>query len=408
MNRRILFWLFAAGLIILTLACGLGPAASTPNTQATIDAAVQATANAQVAGQATIDAAVQATTAAQAAAQATVDAAVAATATAQAVEQAAAQPTVDPTAEPASSDEYITMTEEELAALIDQTVDEAIQATEAYSAAATDATADSAVTAEEVETIEVYLAGAEEAIALAEELVYVYADLYGELATETVAALYEVNQSLAEIAAYAAAMDAALSEINTSLEQGLELAEDTIAQVESAAQAAITAAGNIHQQAENWQVVRQNGLESRVSEALAVQPDHIATDPQAAVQSALDFLTAGHQAIGDHHITPSELANLAQLGANASASLNAQEGRPQLQQLAGSISGITEDIARGNVSRAEDSLNRFNQSLHAIPDLEVPDIPDISRPSVPDIERPSAPDISRPSAPDIGKPSRRP
>ena len=85
------------------------------------------------------------------------------------------------------------MTEEELAALIDAAVAEAVAASEETATATTAATADDTLTQEEIETIEIYLSGADEAIAYAEELIEAYYGLYGELALETIELLIAIE-----------------------------------------------------------------------------------------------------------------------------------------------------------------------------------------------------------------------
>jgi hypothetical protein len=69
-------------------------------------------------------------------------------------------------------------------------------------------------------------------------------------------------------------------------------------------------------------------------------------------------------------LTPDELTTIAQLGANAKAGLAAQN-QPQLQQLSGTISTITEQLARGNFSQARGSLDQFNSSLGGIAQLDL-------------------------------------
>jgi hypothetical protein len=405
--KRITILTLLIGLVVTaTVACGgRGAPAATPDTQATvkaaiaatstahagtqatIDAAVQATTAAQTGAQvtagaaaqgtseaqagvqATTDAAVQATTAAQASAQATADAAVQATVVAQTNVQAtvdAVQATVAAAPTPTPSAEYVTMTEEELAALIDQAVAEATAATQASSAATTEATADDAVTQEEVITVAVSLAEAEEAIAYAEELISAYYDLYGELATETLATLQAIEEDLAVMAENTAAINASLQEINTTLEQGLALAEETIAQLEAAAQIANDKAMEAQMQTQSLVQNLQIELENLAATALSVQPNNVATDRQAAIQSALDYLGAVGQSLADNKISTAELANIAQLGANASASLSAQ-GIPQFQQLSGSINDITAQLARGQAPQAQANLGNLEASLGSLP-----------------------------------------
>jgi hypothetical protein len=356
MNRNITLLLIVSVLIFTALACGFGSPTATPDNQAIIDAAIAATSQTQMDSQATIDAAVQTTDTAQTANQAAVDAAVQATPTVQASSQAA---TTEPDDDSAiSSEQYVTMTEEELATLIDQTVAEAVTATEQSAAVTTDVTADNIVTAEEVETVEVYVAGAEEAIALAEELLYVYDDLYGDVATETVLVLEEISESLLYLADSVAALNETLTEINSSLEQGVELAEEVITELEIAAQAVNDTAGQIQEQRETWAAVQQAQIEEVVSTLPSVEPNQIITDPTGAIQMAFDFMETGQQALADGQLSPDELTNLAQQAANTSASLNALDNA-QLQQLSGLVNTITEQVAQGDLSQAQEALNQL-------------------------------------------------
>lgn len=326
-------------------ACGT-PQVSTPDTQATIEAAVAATSTAQANLQATIDAAVQATATAQAA-------------------------LVTPT----PSVEYVTLTEEELAALIDQAVADAAAATAASSTATTQATADDTVTQEEVTTIEVQVTGAEEAIAYAEELLNAYYGLYGDLATETLYLLQEIEEDLALMAESTAALAAALVDVNNTLAEGVALADETINELEAAAQAAGAKAAEVQAQKEAWKGQLQQEWEHRASQALNVQPNAIADDRAAALQSAFDYLDNVQAALTDEKISPDELAQIAQLGANAAAGLNAHGG-PQLQQFSGSINQITEQLARGQVTHAREGLGTLQSGLGSRPSLP-------SRPSRP-------------------------
>ncbi len=347
-----------------------GTSTAQAGTQATIDTAVQATGEAQTSAQATTDAAAQGATEAQASVQATTDAAVQATVVAetnvQATVDAAVQATVAAAPTPTPSAEYVALTEEELAALIDQAVAEATAATQASSVAAAEATADDAVNQEEVITVAVSLVEAEEAIAYAEDLIAAYYDLYGDLATETLVTLQAIEQDLAMMAESMVAINATLQEINTTLEQGLALAEETIAQMENAAQTAYDKASEAQMQTQGLIQDLQAELGNRAATALSVQPNNVATDRQAAIQSAFDYLDAVSQSLADNTISSSELANIAQLGANASASLSAQGG-PQLQQLSGSVNDITAQLARGQVPQAQASMGNMQASLGARP-----------------------------------------
>jgi hypothetical protein len=71
---------------------------------------------------------------------------------------------------------------------------------------------------------------------------------------------------------------------------------------------------------------------------------------------------ATDRALDDDRISQTELADIAQLGANASAGLNAHGG-PQLQRLAGSINDITGQIARGQMPQARANVGNLEASL---------------------------------------------
>ena len=361
--KHIVLYTLIASLLILTPACGSNPLA-TPDTQSTIDAAVANTATAQAGIQATVDAAVAATATASAAlATPTPDAAL-------------ATPTLDTAlATPTPSVEYVTMTEEELAALIDQAVADAAAATQASSEATTQATADDALTQEEVTTIEVQVTGAEEAIAYAEELLNAYYGLYGDLATETLYLLQAMEEDLALMAESTAALAQALVDINATLAEGVALADETITQLEATAQAAAAKAAEIQTQKDTWTAALQQEWEHRASQALSVPPNAIAEDRARAVQSAFDYLDTVRDALSDNKLSPNELSQIAQLGANASAGLNAQGG-PQLQKLSGNINQITEQLARGQVTHAKEGLGTLESALGSRPSLP-------SRPSRP-------------------------
>lgn len=336
-------------LVLLSLACS--SSAPTADPQATINAAVAAT-NAGPNAQATVDAAVAATSAVQVSLQTTVDASVRAT-------QAAAP-------SPTPSAEYVTMTEEELAALVDQAVNEAIAATNQASTATTQATADDSVTQEEVDSITVYVSGAEEAIAYAESLLAAYEDLYGELAAEALDLLAEVEDDLEVMANNMAAINETLQAINTTLQQGLTLATETIAQLETAAQTASAHLAETQAQVQAWTVKAQSQREARAGMALNVQPNQIPGDAQAVLQTAFDFVDLVNSSLGDGRLSKDEMNAIAQLGANASAGLK-NANRPQFQELSGKINEITGQLARGQIPQARSGLQGFERDLGSRP-----------------------------------------
>ncbi len=338
--------LLALTFLMALTGCNQTAPAAQPNTQATIDAAVAATDAAQAGMQATIDAAVAATTQAQAAAAQPADAAPA-TIDAPATAPAESQPVETAVATPTPAAEYAALTEEELAALIDQTVTQAVAASEASAAAASQAASDGNVTSEEVQTVEVYVAGAEEAVALAEEMLAAYYSLYGDLAQAGVEELDDVEQALLAVAASTAALNATLQSIDSSLTQGVTLATETISQLEATAQTVQTHA----QQLQAAQQLAQNNLPETA-------PLPGSGDPQAALQSVFEFSAAGQQATGDGQVSPEELAQLAQLAGAVSANLNAT-GNPQLQDLDNVIQMVNGHLEGGNVPQAQAGLEQL-------------------------------------------------
>ncbi len=337
-NRNTILTLIIVLLVSVAIACG-GTASldATPDTQSTVEAAIAATGTAQ------------------ANLQATIDAAVAATAT-----SVAAEATAVPS--PTPSVEYVTLTEEELAALIDQAVSDATVATQECATATTAATADDTVTQEEVDTMEVYVMVADETIAYAEELIYAYYDLYGELATETLVLLQAIEEDLSTLAGEAEAIYDMLQEAAVILEQGLALTEEAITQLATTAQAAGDKAAEIQTQNQAWFQNRQAELENRAATALSTPAGNVATDRKGALLSAFDYVDAVRAGLADNKISPAELAHIAQLGANASASLNAHGG-PQLQQFSGSINDITGQLARGQMPQAQANMGNLERAL---------------------------------------------
>lgn len=332
------------------------------NLAATVNAAVEATQAVEGGLMATADAAAEATKAAEADLAAAVDAAVEATSTAEAgltaTASVAAQepPPVVPTeAPPTPTVDTSTLSEEELAALIDAAVAEAVAATEEATTAVNAAASDGTVTVDETVTVEVVLAGAEEAIALAEELIVAYYDIYGAYASETMGTLEEIEEDLNTIAE-------GIELMMQIVQQGGEITSVAIEQILAAVEAADISAAEIQAQSEGWLGALQAELENRAAAALAVQPTEIATDRQGAIQSTLQYVETVRSSLADNVISPGELPAIYLAGANASAGLKAQGG-PQLQNLAGSVDALTTQIARGQLPQAKGSLGALEASV---------------------------------------------
>jgi hypothetical protein len=332
----------------------------TPDMQATVNAAVAATGTSQAAMQATVAAAIRATTTAPTPTLASVAAATAVAPTPAVAPQA---PTVAPSPTPV---DYVTLSEEELAALIDQAVADAVVSTQQSSTATTSATTDGTVTQQEAAALIAYAMNADQAIAYAEELINAYYSLYADLATETLAVLQAMEQDLAAMGDSMATLNATLTEINQALSQGLALAEQTLTQLNTAAKNATDKAAQAQAKAQNWAKSLPADLDKRATAALGVKPTQIASNRQGAILSAFDYLDAVRQAMGDNKITKTELTQITQLGANASAGLKAQGG-PGFHQVSDSIDKLTGQLARGQVPQAKAGLGSLEASLGARP-----------------------------------------
>ncbi|MHC1782677.1 MAG: hypothetical protein AB9891_07955 [Anaerolineaceae bacterium] len=312
--------------------------AQTPDINATVNAAVAATEAANDAMEATVSSAVQATTGA-----------------------ATPYPTYTPYPTPTPVNVDV-MTEEEIAALVDQEVNEAVAASEQANAATTAATTDDTVTAEELQALEQEVAYAnqqiEEAMALADQ----YLALYSDLAEETIAILTEVESELSALATANAEIAGTLNEINSGLQQGYATAQETIDKLESQAQQAQTQLADVQAQAGNWLEQVHTELQTRTDALGSMQPNQIAGDRAGAFGQATDFVNSLKSALGDGKFSSSELSSVLQMGVNASASLR-DKGGPGADKFAGMIDGLNHNVARGEMPQVKSGLGNLEMSL---------------------------------------------
>ena len=272
-----------------------------------------------------------------------------------------ATPTPGPTVE------YVTLTEEELAALIDQAVAEAIAATEQTTTNVYYVTEDDTVTTEEVEYVYSYYYYADYYVDYAEELMAEYYNLYSDLAYEMIDELNAIESELNQMNDTLSSIDQSLQQISSTLEQGLELAEDTITQLETAAQNAQTNAQELKSQAQDMMTVLQADQQGRLDQIGQIQPDNIPTDKLSALQTAFSFVDFAYQALSDNKLTRDELTNLMQLGKNAQAGFQQFGGAdgvgPDVTQFAGKFDEIGGQFARGEINHGRENLHSFEGSL---------------------------------------------
>ena len=262
-----------------------------------------------------------------------------------------------PTAQP-PVDVY-ELSEEELAALIDEAVNEAVVATEASSTATTQATSDGTMTSEEVYETAAYVYDAEAAIYYAEELLAAYYDLYGAYAEDALYLLTAVEDDLNELVIV-------LEEVDQILSQGAEVASAAIDQLNEAAG---DISGHVAQSQEDraqFAAQLQAGLQDRENTFANLVPSEVADDLNGTLNQLHDYLDTVKTSFGDRKIDPTEMLQIAQLGANAQASLLANGG-PQLQNIGGSIDGLTRQLSRGEWPQASRSLGGFEASIPSRP-----------------------------------------
>ena len=278
-----------------------------------------------------------------------------------AVDQAVAATVVvmppTPTSQPAV-DPY-TLTEEELAALIDSSCEDAVTASTAASSANTQATSDGTYTENEIYNTIYYVYDAEAAIVYTEDLLYTYYDLYGEYASETLELLYTVENDLNELSM-------AITEVEAILSQGAQTASAAIEQLNTTLETVQTKAGEMQTKAQEFKDKLPAVLDERENNFANLVPTEVAGNRDGAVSQVYTYLDSIKTAFEDRKISSAEMGQIAQLAANAKASIN-QSGGPLLQGFSGNIDGITRNLACGDWPSAQRDIAGFEASLPSRP-----------------------------------------
>ena len=317
-------------LIIVSMLAACGMQSNSDNLDAQVQTAIAQTAQAEATFQAAVDQAVQSTVIAM-------------------PPTPTPQPTVDP----------YTLTEEELAALIDASCEEAVAASTEASTATSQATSDGVYTKEEVYDTIYYIYDAEAAIAYTEELLNLYYDLYGAYANETLELLYAVEDDLNELAAV-------MTEVEAILSQGTETASAAIEQINAALATAQTKASEAQTKAQEYKDNLPAVLQERENRFANLAPTEVASDREGAILQVYTYLDSVKAAFADRKVSPDEMGQIAQLAANAKAGID-QSGGPLLQNFGGNIDGITRNLSRGDWPSAQRDLGSFEASLPSRP-----------------------------------------
>lgn len=318
-----------------------------------------------------INTAVAGTQVAAALAQATVNASALTAVPANPSAAAAPAALATPTSAPAVN--YAEMTEEELAALIDQAVAAAIAATEQTTTAVNTTTSDENVTTEEVVYVYDYYYNADYYVDYATTLLDEYYQLYSELANEMITELNSVEAQLNQMNNTLSSIDQSLQEINTTLSQGLELAQESVDQLQQAANTAKTNAQDLKTQAQDMLTTLKADQDGRLEQLSKIQASNIPTDKLAALQAGFDFLDFANTALTDNKLSRDELMQLAQRGKDAQAGFKQFGGAdklgPDISQFSGKFDEITQLFARGQMPVGRQNLGGLEKSLGKRPDF---------------------------------------
>lgn len=327
---------------MLVSGCTAGAAQPTPDTAATINAAVAATAAGAAQNQALIDTAVAATT----------------TARPPTVITATPMPLL-PSPTPVAS---TSISEEELAAIIDTAVAEAVNASTEANTAAEQASSDGAITAEEAAMLEYYLGISNDDIDQALTLAEDYLALYGELTDETIQLMTQVEQDLTALETNAQALSATLEEVNNALVQGQAVSQELVVQLQTQTQQASAALTDLQTKSQGWSDKVKTELDTRAANAAHLAPDQVASDRAGALQQLQGYVEAVQKGLQDGKISQGELDQIAQLSANAAASLKGSGG-VELSKFADSVSALTEQLARGELPAAKLNLGSLKANI---------------------------------------------
>ena len=220
---------------------------------------------------------------------------------------------------------------------------------------------------------------ANQAILYAEQLLTAYSQVYGDLAYAALDEVNQIEQELASMSSSISTLDSTLDAVNTTMQQGQALAEDTINQLETAAQAASANLPQTQEQVKNWQQHTDKGREDRANQIGSIQPNNVPTDLQSTIRDAFSFVDQINVALGDGKFNMDELTQIAQLGANVSAGFS-KHGGIKMQGMSGKVNDITMNLARGQFPKARGGAADFERGLGQRPtNLPKPSIPNLTR-----------------------------
>ena len=255
------------------------------------------------------------------------------------------EPAVDP----------YTLSEEELAALIGANYEDAIFNSSDAGEMVQETTSDNLVTDDEIYNVFNYVYDAEASINSTLALITQYEEVYGEFASQSIDQLIAIEQDLNQLSA-------TMSEIEALLVQGSAAASESIGKLNEITSGLQVSIDDALANKQTWRETLQNDLNSREQRYASLPATEIAADRDGAILQVYAYLDSIKAAFQDRKVSMAEMDTIAQLAANAKASLQAQGG-PALQVLGNSIDGFTRQISRGQWPQAQNGIGNFEGSL---------------------------------------------
>jgi uncharacterized phage infection (PIP) family protein YhgE len=220
---------------------------------------------------------------------------------------------------------------------------------------------------------------ANQAIVYAEQLLTAYSQVYGDLAYAALGEVNQMEQELSSMSSSIDSLDSTLNAVNTTMQAGQELAQGTINQLETTAQAASANLPQTQEQVKSWQQHTDQGRQDRANQIASIQPDNVPSDLQSTIREAFSFVDQINAALVDGKLNMDELTQIGQLGANISAGFN-QHGGIKMQGMSGKVNDITMNLARGQFPKARSGVGDFEKGLGQRPaNLPKPSLPSLPK-----------------------------
>jgi hypothetical protein len=303
---------------------------------------------------ATVDAAVLMTQEAEAALQATVDAKVQATLSAQSDQDTATPPAPEG------------LSEEDLATRVEDASNSTNESVKDIESATEEAASDDELSPEEIEELEELLEYAYDDLIYLLSLVDQYSYYFGDLAAETLELLILVEDDLIYLVALADQYSEQLILALEMIEDGTEVADEVMYELMATADLWTDKSALVTDQAGVWKTALLAELDGRAAKWLELVPSETAGTRLGALAQARDYVQTVRQSLVDGMLSREEMDRIGQLAANAASSLNSAGG-VQLQGFAGSITDLTTNLAVGNLPQAQIGLSDLEISLPSRP-----------------------------------------